>query len=79
MTTIENEVAIPRPMLDLGGIHHTLRAHAICANCTHFDDYSADPEAVTLEQFATDARRYFGDIGWRIGRPKTLCRMCSAK
>lgn len=69
-----------RAIIENGGIVITLRAHAVCADCTQFEDYSDDPEGVTLEVFARDATRAFRQSGWSIGgclgSGKTLCPSC---
>lgn len=71
-------VPVPQPMIENGGIHITLKAHAICAKCTHYDDYFGDPEGVTLENFAKDATAYFSKKGWTTNRKRQRhCQTCS--
>lgn len=73
---------MPRAVLNNGGVVIRLKAHAVCANCTHYDEVEADPESCTLERFADAAYAKLSLLGWKVGTTaaktgRTLCPNCA--
>jgi len=66
-------------MIANGGVLFTLKAHAVCGECTEYADLSSDIQVDRIE-FMVDAEKRFMKAGWKF-KPgyKAQCPTCAAR
>lgn len=74
---------MPDAVFEHGGTHLVWTDHIFCAVCKSGDSVTGDCEAMTLEEFAKLANRYFVSKGWLVGLDaarkygRVLCPDCN--